>query len=390
VLKVQDSALFTIGAFFPGGNFAILSSGVDPGGARYAAAGALGIDPGTLVDIDCDNNGWQLPQGWCPLDQNDNGNGGSGATASNVFKGSFSANIDPNTGRGNFVNVSYQADPNGYCAGTLQSPSCGFSYYIINRQEMIMFSSDPLSKPANMVLITAERQPSSANGWTTASIGANNIMELSANDGGKADVTAGLITSDGAGNGTFAADENDGGTLTNTTAQPGTLSIGTTGNKTGQVILGFPQFGAGGAVMYLYGSKNGNPAFVVGTDAKATAGVMEPQQGSPFSISSVNGNYEGGTVSPAIAAVVNSVTYLHTDGIGNAFGSQYTSGPGGANGPNALNLTYTIDSTGRGVLTDTSTQSQFGFLYVVSPSKFVMVPTGDNPALNVLAFGQPD
>jgi Putative Ig domain len=395
-LKVQDTSYFAGSSFFPG-NFAILVSGIDPAGNRYAAAGAIGTNPHTLVDIDCNGNGWDLSG--CPLDTNDNGNNGSGATVPNPYTGSFSADIDSNTGRGNFVNMKFASDPQGLCLGPpLPNHDCGFVYYIINYTEMILMSSDPTNSSgspyANLTTWTLFRQKSSATGWGLTSTPLDSIMELTANDGGKADVTTGLFTTDQAGNGTFASDENDGGTLNHQAAAPGTYAVGTAGSKTGQFLLsGFPQFGTGGAVMYLWSGNGGNGAYLVGTDAKVTSGTVEMQQapppGSSFSNASVSGNYAGGTVSPAIAAITNSVTYLYANGVGQASGSQFTSGPGGANGPNPLTLTYQVDSTGRGVVLDQN-QNQYGFLYVVSPNKFSMVPTGSNPALNIFITGQPD
>jgi hypothetical protein len=402
VLKVQDPTYFLIqsgnpNSFLPG-DFALSVVGVDPSGNRFAAAGAIGFNPGTLVDIDCDGNGWGL--NGCPLDTNDNGNGGSGATVPDPFKGQFSANLDPVTGRGNFVNLTYPNQTGTTCGTTGNGTICGYVYYVINYTEMIMISTDPQqssgSPYANLTWWSGFRQRSSATGWALTSIGAANIVELNADDGGNADVTTGLLTSDLAGNGTFTSDENDGGTINSLTASPGTFTLGTSGKETGQFLVnGFPQFGAGGAVVYLWSGNGGNGGYFVGTDAKVTAGTMEtqsaPPPGSSFSNASVSGNYSGGTAFPVLAAITNSVTYMHADGStpnGNITGSQYTSGPGGANGPNPLTLTYQVDATGRGVVMNGT--SQYGFLYVVSPNKFAFVPTGSNPALNIFITGQPD
>jgi hypothetical protein len=374
---------------------------VDSVGNRYAAAGAIGFNPTTLVDIDCNGNGWHLTA--CPLDTNDNGNGGSGATVPDPFRGQFSANLDTITGRGNYVNLGYPNHTGAVCGtpgggGT----SCGYVYYVIDYTEMMLMSTDPQVKSgspyANLTMWSGFRQKSTAVGWTLTSVGPANIVELNANDGGKADVTTGLLTSDQAGNGTFTSDENDGGTLNPQTAAPGTFTVGTTGNQTGQILVnGFPQFGTGGAVMYMWSGNGGNGGYFVGTDAKVTAGTIEaqlpPPPGTSFSNASVSGNYVGGTASPVLAAITNSVTYLHADGAspnGTASGSQFTSGSGGANGPNPVTLTYQVDATGRGVVVDQTTGNQYGFLYIVSPNKFAMVPTGNNPAQNIFITGQPD
>ncbi len=389
LIKVQNPSNLTVNGFFPA-NLAIGINGYDPSGNRYAAAGAIGTNPATLVDIDCNGNGWHLTG--CPLDTNDNGNGGSGATVPNPYRGSFSSTIDPTTGRGQFADVTFLGDPNGYCPGGQGGTVCGFVYYIINYGEMVMMSADSTTKPANFTLWTLNRQLSNANGWTVQSLKTSNILELTADNGGRSDVVAGILTSDGSGGATFASDENNGGTLSQQQPSNGTISISSTGNATGQVELGgFAQFGSGGATMYLYNNAAGVAGYVVGSDAKVTAGNMEPQlpTGQGYSNGSVSGNYGGGTISPAIAAVTNSVTYLHADGIGTAFGSQYVSGSGGSSGPNSINLTYQVDGTGRGVVKDHNNNT-YGYLYVVGPNKFAMIPTTSAPAVNVFLTGQPD
>jgi len=91
-----------------------------------------------------------------------------------------------------------------------------------------------------------------------------------------------------------------------------------------------------------------------------------------------------------IAAITNSVTYLHADGsspTGNATGSAVTSGPGGANGPNPLTLTYQIDATGRGVCDERA--KQYGFLYVVSPNKFAWCRRATNRCRHLSSRASP-
>lgn len=394
LLKVQDPAYFSIPAFFPG-NFALSLLGIDPTGNRFAAVGAIGFAPPPhLVDIDCNGNGWGLEN--CPLDTNDNGNNGSSATVPEGFNGTFSAYLDTTTGRGDYASMFFPNDPNGRCTGALHGGSnCGYAYYFINYQEMILISSDPLSKPANMTIWLAYRQKSNPN-WSSASLNGASVMAVDADDNGKSDVSAGIFTANGAGDATFASDENDGGSLTQQQPSPGTYAVSTVGNKTGQVTLsGFTQFGSGGAVMYLYSGidQHGQPynaGYVLGTDAKVTAGAIQPQAGAPYSYNSVNGNYAGGSITPALAAVTNSVTSIFADGIGHIVGTQYTSGPSGVTGPNSLNLTYQVDQTGRAVVTNQQDGSEYGILYVVGPNKLVLVPTGNAPALNLFFSGEPD
>jgi len=382
VLKVQDMADFGISVFFPG-DFALLASGTDPSGNRYAAAGALGTNPTTLVDIDCSGNGWGLSVG-CPLDIDDNGQ-----TASNPIKGTFSSTIDPGSGRGDFVNMSFPMDPKGLCLNKGSSTTCHFAYYIVDHSEMIMISADPISKPANLTLWRGYRQSSSVGGWTLTALTGSSVVELNGVNpsGGVADLTAGFLVSNGSGSATLNTDENDGGTLNLLQSSQGTYAIDTEGQKTGRVTFaGFTtQFGTTPPVLYLFGS---NLAFVVGTDAKATSGVLEPQSLTKTSKydSWVANVYAGGSISPVLTGVTNSVTDLIANGAGGITGTQNTSGPGGPTGPNNLSLKYNVDNTGRAVVLN-SDGSRYGNLYVVSPTKFILLPVGTAPVLNIFASG---
>lgn len=374
-LKAQDSTYFNSGSFFPG-NFAFTVSGVDPSEGRYAGAGALGTNPGTGVDIDCNGNGWGLSA--CPFDIDDNGL----ATSDPIPGSQFSANIDPNSGRGEFVNLRFPSDPHGYCTGGT-GPNCGYAYYVVNSQEAILISSDPFSKPANLTLWDLVRQ-SQSGGWNTGSLNGADVIELTGVDptGGSPDILAGILSVRGNGSGILTTDENDGGTLRHQISVAA-YSTNNSGQESGRFLL----YGVSGTlprrVLYLYSPNNG---FVVGTDVKAAVGALHAQTGAPFSNSSVSGMYAGGTVFPALAGVTNSVTALLADGAGHITATQYTSGPGGPGGPNNLMLTYQVDSTGRAIVTNQNGQ-EFGVLYVVGPTQFVLLPTGNEPAANNFSSG---
>jgi hypothetical protein len=366
LLKAQDSTYFNSGIFFPG-NFALQVSGIDPSGNRYGAAGALGFNPTTGVDIDCNGNGWGL--NGCPLDTDDNG-----LTAPNPIKGMFSPDIDANTGRGSFVNMVFSSDPHGYCPF---SSACGYAYYVVNEQEMFVISSNPLSKPANLTLWDAVRQ-SQSGGWNLTSLSGVDVIELSgvAPNGGTPDIIAGLLSIRGNGSGILTTDENDGGALRHQISVAA-YSTNNAGQESGRFLLSGVNASSARRVLYLYSPNNG---FLVGTDAEVALGNLQSQSGAPFSNSSVDGMYAGGTVLPVLSSVTNSVTSLLADGGGHITGSQYTSGPAGPGGPNNLTFTYQVDSTGR-ALVDQNGQ-EFGVLYVVSPTKFVLLPAGTLPAAN--------
>ena len=390
-LKVQDPAFFTVNGFFPG-NFALLLNGIDPAGNRYAAVGALGFNPSTRVDIDCSGNGWGLSG--CPLQTNDDGTPNPDPTA-----GTFSSTLDPTTGRGEFANIAFPSDPNGYCLGpTHNGQSCGYAYYVVNKAEMILISTDPLSKPADMTLWSAYRQESIATGWTLQELSGNTVMELTGIGNTNSDIIAGILNcpatsagcgTGGAGGASFSGDENDAGTLTQQSSQGTLAAVITTGSDkdlTGFFTTsGFSQPSLSGGSLFLY---SGNTGYYVGADAKVTSGVVELQSGGPYTAGSVVGSYQGGSEWPAGTGITNSVTSIFADGSGNITAIQETSGPTGIVGPNNLSLTYQVSSSGRGTVMQGA--NEFGVLYIVGPNKFVLVPAGNNQALGIYISGQPD
>jgi hypothetical protein len=216
------------------------------------------------------------------------------------------------------------------------------------------------------------------------------VAELNALDtNGAVDVTAGLFVGSGSSGdncqnnydtATFSYDENQGGTSSLKQSSAGNYCVDkTTGRVTLRNFSG--QFGKFPPVFYLV---NADQGFVVGTEPAVTSGYLEAHVGSPFTITSVIGSHAGGTAAPITAAVTNAASWLFADGGGNISGTANTSGPNGP-GQQNFNYTYTVDGTGRAVVQ--SNGSSIGTLYVVSPQKFVMLPTTSdpNPALSIFA-----
>jgi hypothetical protein len=365
VIKAQDNSHFTLTP----GSYAVQLAGTDSQSNRYVGAGAFALKG---ANVDC--SVWSLANG-CPADVND-----SGTAEPLTFLGNFDTIIDQNTGRGAFVDLTFNGDTNNVFT---------YAFYIVDQNEMVLISADPISKPANLTLWSASRQNSSATGWSLTSLQGASVIELNAVDPNngtpQSDITAGLFKGDGSGNATLNSDQNDGGTLNLQQTSSGTYAIDSSGEKTGKVTLsGFTaQFGATPPVLYLFGPSN---AYVVGTDPEATSGTLESQSGAPYTTASVSGNYAGGSIWPVLAAVTNSVATLFANGAGNMNAAQFVSGPQGPAGPNDLTLTYnSVASTGRGVVMQGT--NQYGILYVVAPNKVVLLPAGSNPALNIYSSG---
>jgi hypothetical protein len=361
VIKVQTSSDFNISSL--NATFVVGLSGTDNLSKRYAGAGVFRITNGQ-GDIDCSIFN---PLG-CPVDVDD-----AGSLPATTFLGTFSTTVDTSIGRGLFVNLTFnQVHGDVYV----------YAYYVVSHNELILVSTNPINSltPFPLTLWSAKRQLTSAQGFNDAVLNGISVMQLNAVDpnGGNplAQATVGLFTGDGAGNFTFNADVNDGGTSTQQQTS-GTYAVNGGQTGTGRVQLtvsgGQPQ-----PVLYMIAANQG---FVVGTDPAVTSGYFEPQSGSKFSNISIFGTYSGGTVNPVVSAVTDSVTWLYADGQGNINGTQDTSGPGGPAGPTNFTWTYAVDSTGRAVVSG----SYPSVMYVVGPTKVIMLPTSDtNPVLSVL------
>ena len=147
-------------------------------------------------------------------------------------------------------------------------------------------------------------------------------------------------------------------------------------------------FGGTPPVLYLV---NQNQAFVIGTDANATSGVLAPQgaatTGVPFSNTAVLGAYVGGSSTPVSPAVVNQIDWLFADGNGNITGSQDSSGPGGPQ-TNQFAVTYQVDATGRALVYSNPGDMLQGIMFVLSPTKIVVLSTDANPSLSTFMIGK--
>jgi hypothetical protein len=203
--------------------------------------------------------------------------------------------------------------------------------------------------------------------FTNASFTGANVLEMTGNalQGPTTyipDVTLGLFTSDGKGNVSASFDEFKASLLAPQTYTATYAVSGTTGRT--------PITSSGTkAILYLVSNAK---AFVLGTDASASSGLVEAQTGSPFTNASLKGNYLGGTVPwPEL----NVVSLAAIDGAGSVQFTSNTSGSKGLASNVTTSGTYSVDGTGRAVVT-VSGDSTPKIFYVVSPTKAAML-SGD-------------
>ena len=343
VILVQNSLNFNLPSLH--GNYAVGYFGVDPSLKRFAGAGAYVMD----------SNG-NLSNGTGDVDDN-------GVPASTTFTGTFSA-VGTQTGRGT-------------ATLTINGNLTHYAFYVASSVQIIMVATDAISSPANLTVWSIAQQHSSA--FNNSFLNGVGVVEVTGSDvvGGNpvSEAEAGLLTTDGQGNGSISLDQNDGGTLTQL-HNSGTYNVA----PNGRVTLS-SSFGANPPVFYL---TDRNQAFVVGTDSLVTSGILDAQSSSPFTNASILGTYLGGTVAPALSSDTNAVSWGFADGNGNINLSENTSGPSGP-GSSQFAGTYQVDGTGRAELTLNGNPA--GVIYTINPQKFVVLPNSAGPVLSTFVRG---
>jgi hypothetical protein len=332
------------------GNFASGFSGVDPSLNRYAGAGAYQIDQTQNVissDAFANDNGRVVPI---------------------LVEGALTS-LDSITGRGS-------------ASLTVNGLGTHWVYYVTSANELTFLSSDPITSPAPLVLQTMLRQSKSTfDNTDLKGVGVVRTSGLSLTDrkkqrpqAGTTDVVLGLLTTDGAGNGSVSLDENNGGTLTQQQVNNGTYTVASDG------LVTLTGFGNGTPPFFYLVDKN--EAFVLGQDNSVASGFLVPQGGAPFSNATAIGTYWGGSHMPVTQDVTDSVTTAFADGNGNLNGTNVTSDKNGVGG-GPFTGTYSVDATGRITLTENG--SLAAILYVISPTRVALLPATDpNPSVAVL------
>ncbi|MGB0034149.1 MAG: Ig domain-containing protein [Candidatus Acidiferrales bacterium] len=252
-----------------------------------------------------------------------------------------------------------------------------YIFYMVSPSELFFVSIDtptsanPLPRLAGEMIAqstAAAFDPSALNGTSVASGSGINT---------NASVFAGLLTANGSGAAFLMYDENSGGTITPPTTLPGTYTVLPNGRVT------FTNLGTRLGVAYLTGRNQG---FVLGADPAATVGFLDAQSiGPPFGIGSVQGEFTLGAIRPFDNQVLNVIGQVAADGAGNLAGVVDEVNPSGAGTPDQpFTATFTVATTGRGILTPTNTVPT-GIptslvIYVVSPSKFraISITAGDS------------
>lgn len=298
-------------------------------------------------------------------------------TTQNLFAGTYMV-TDAATGRG-IMTLPPLA------GGALQN--LDFVFYVVNGGKLFAMESDVVSSLTPLLSGTMLQQQTPVGGFASTSLNGNTVMYLTGRTicpgGANAapNVIAGLLSTNGVGIASLTYDQNCGGGTSSVTGLSGTYSI--TGNGRAAFQLGGAYFAA-----YIVSS---NQAFFIVPDSSVLFGFGEAQAAAPFTNSAVTGRYAGSATSAAALGATIFSGEFTADGAsptGNITGTEDIGAPSGASLGVAVSATYSISSTptnGRGALAGGIEGN--GVLYVVSPSKFVVISlSAPNPA--VLVFEQ--
>jgi hypothetical protein len=284
----------------------------------------------------------------------------------NVFAGTYAV-TDGATGRGilNMPPVAGGAPMN-----------LNFVFYVVNAGKVVAMEMDALS-PATPLLTGAvlQQQTPAIVGFTSLSLNGGMVMYGS----GTGAAEAGLLTADGIGLLTLdfngACFGEGGGNGTYTVASNGRTAI---------------RIGSAYAAAYLV---NSNEAFFIVPDACVSFGFGEPQTpGTTSTNSAIAGKYAGSTAIPANVKDVIFSGEFSADGAsptGTISGTEDIGAPSGPSLAVAANYTYSISSpyvNGKGFWYVNG--SRAGIVYVISPSKFVVVSWDPSSYQSLLIFEQ--
>lgn len=257
-----------------------------------------------------------------------------------------------------------------------------FAFYVVNSGKLFAMEMDAVSPTAPLLTGAWLQQQTPSGGFTGTAMNGSTVLSMTGRVmcPGTANyapnVVAGLLATNGLGIANLTYDQNCGGRATSVTGLTGTYSVSANGRA--EFRLGSAFF-----VGYLVSP---NQAFFVASDSSVLFGSGDAQAAGAFTNSAVAGNYAGIAASPVSVGVNIFSGEFAADGASPTGNLSGTVDSDNLNGPNLgqpVGATYTISSAstnGRGTIAGSILGS--GVVYVVSPSKFVVLSLNDaNPAV---------
>ena len=259
-----------------------------------------------------------------------------------------------------------------------------FAFYIVNNGKLFAMVTDTVTRVTPLLNGIVQRQRPPTGGFTNASLNSNMVLYMSGLaacgnvSGTVPKAVAGVLTGNGAGSFSLTFDENFCGAPRSVTATPGTYSVESNGRTT-------MTLNGDGVVGYLVDT---NEAFLFSTDPTVLLGFGEPQTAGALTNSSVAGPYAGVATDPTAFTVNVFSGEFSANGAsptGSLAGHVDIGAASGSQSGASFAATYAVSSSptnGRGTVNLTSPSGGSAIAYVISPTKFVVVPMSDpNPAV---------
>jgi len=254
-----------------------------------------------------------------------------------------------------------------------------FVFYIVNAGKLFAMEIDAVTSVTPLLNGAVLQQRVPIGGFTNASLNSGMVLYLTgqavcASGGAVApNVLVGLLSGNSNGALTLTYDENCGGVASSVAGLPGTYTV----SSNGRTSIGV---GASAATAYLVSPNEG---FFV---SSAFFGFGDPQAAGAFTNGSVMGNYAGFTSYAATLGPTIFSGEFTADGVsptGTISGTKDIGAPSGPTLGVPVSVPYSVSSlptNGRG-----SIENGSYLMYVISPSKFVVILTSDaNPAVLIV------
>jgi|GEM_PF-1745367 len=291
-----------------------------------------------------------------------------------------------------FTSATYTVSDSAHGRGAMNltftfggSPaSLNFVFYVVNAGKLFVMESDVVTPSTPLLSGALLQQQTPVGGFSNASLNGNMVMHLTGmsacgSGNGVPKAVAGLVTAAGNGSLSLTYDENYCRAPGGITGFAGTYAVAGNGRTT--LTLGGYHL-----VSYLV---NSNDAFLFVSDANVLFGLLEPQAPGTYTSAALNGAYAGSATNPVDFAVNVFSGEFSADGstLAGTEDRGLSSGPiSGA----TFSASYSVSASptnGRGMMTITSGSGGTAVIYMISTSKFVVVPLQD-PDPSVWIFEQ--
>jgi hypothetical protein len=313
-----------------------------------------------------------------------------GGFASAEYLSSSSISATPTVPTGGSVSIG------GFGRGTISLTRPGgtgtlnFIIYEVSANQIYLLSSDPASGNTgtnDLVSGSMLKQTTTNGNFNAASLSGTSVLraeslQTPATGPQTADVLAGLYTFNGTGGVTLSADENVGGVV-RTRTLTGTYTISPNGRVTAIISSGLSGcincIAPNETFFYLAGTNQG---FTMDFSPPATSGSFEPQTATGITNASFSGTYASGSLNPLSASATLLSAAMSSGGSGAATGTE-DENSGGTLTPDApLSATYLAAASGRATFTPAGGDNSV--LYIVSPTKAILLDTTTYPVVNEL------